>query len=104
MSKIYDIFLEEYVILTLNRDSKGNVQDERGNIKLLQQEMQVKGYLFDEDDDYFFLSYEPDGEFISLAVQKKQVVTMELCNPNEEEDQMAQDLDESVGPNDTGVN
>lgn len=104
MSKIFKIFCGDYVRLTLKRDSKGNIEDGRGNIKLLQTEMQVQGYLADEDDDYFYLSYSSEMEFLSMAVSRKEVVTLELCDPSDENNEMAELLDQSVGPEDTGVN
>lgn len=104
MSKLFDMFVGEYVRFIMKRDEKGNIQDDKGNIRLLQQAMTVQGYLFEEDDDYFYLAYQPNAEYISIAVTKKEIVTTELIDPTEDENKMAQMLDDSVGPEDSGVN
>lgn len=103
-SKILNTFLGEYVRITLKKDDKLTVQDSRGNYKVVQQASIVEGFLVDECDEYFYLVYEPMIDVISVVISRKELLKMELCDPNEEENHMAEILNQSVGPEDTGVN
>ena len=104
MSKIFDMFVGSFVRLTLKKDNKDSIMH-NNTIKSVASSYVIQGYLVDEDDEYFFLSYDDvisnPNACINVAVDRPEVLMMELADPEED---MAQMLNESVDASDTGVN
>lgn len=100
MSHVFECFTGEFVRIVLTKDNKSSVQFGQG-VKTVYAPMLIEGFLIDEDDDYFFVGFEP--EIVWRAVKKDQVVLIEMADPNEE---MAHELNDAVPTpeNDLGVN
>lgn len=100
MSKIFECFTGEFVTVLLNKDDKNSV-NLGNNIKSVQSPMVIGGFLIEEDDEYFFMGYDPD--LICIAVKRNQVVVMEIVDQNAE---IAHQLDDAVETplDDTGIN
>lgn len=100
MSQVFECFTGEFVSLLLNKDNK-NIAPYGHDVRTVQSPMVVQAYLIEEDDEYFLLGHDPD--LICIAVNKKQVVLIEIADPLAET--MHQLNDAVPTPtDDTGVN
>jgi len=85
-SKLFELFTSEYIRITLLKNHKQSIEH-KGTIKVVESSMVAEGYLIEEDDTYLFLSLGPTSDLINVAVVKKQISTIEICDPNEERDE-----------------
>lgn len=100
MSRVFELFTGEFVRITLIRNHKQSVEH-RGALKVIESPMIVEGYLTDEDTKYFFLGAETGT--IAVAVDKNQMSTMEIVDPNEAQESILESFIEG-SENKEGMN
>lgn len=80
--KLFKLFDGEYVRFVLDMEIDQPLQF-GPNVTLVQIPFTVDGYLFDEDDDYYFLSGDINSENINHAVRKEYIIHVEAIDPSE---------------------
>ena len=100
MSRLFEIFSGEYVRITLTRNSKQTIEH-KGAIKTVESPMVVEGYFTEEDDDHLYLGIQP-GQ-IQAVVIRELFGTMEIIDPNEEQDDILNEFMEKPTKK-TGMN
>lgn len=94
---ILKTFALEYICLYLNKDNKQSIQL-GDDIKLFHSSTTVEGYLIDEDDEYLYLGL--SQEMIHIAINKKQIVMIEMSDPNQDKAEALNNaVDETSGFN-----
>lgn len=95
--KLFEIFCGDFVQIHLNKNLKQTVQV-GDQLKTIETTIVLEGFLTDEDDKYYYLGLEP--EHYHIAVDKKQVVTIEISNPDAEREEKEKEM----LANDPGMN
>lgn len=82
-NNIFENFCGEYIQIRLNGDNKQSV-DMGGKIVTVYSLNTVKGFLVDEDDEYFYIGHSPDS--FSHAVKKRYVMHIGPASETEDEE------------------
>lgn len=81
MNKIMELFGGEFVSILLNKSQRYDAEDE----STYDLPIVAKGYLIDQDDEYYYLSSEIKGIVIDKAIQIDSVLYIEKSDPEEED-------------------
>lgn len=80
--RLFQLFASEYVRFVLDMEIDQPLQVGT-SLTMVQIPFTVDGYLVDEDDDYFFLSGDPQAENINHAIRKDYIIHVESLDPSE---------------------
>lgn len=89
MSRIFDIFSGDFVVLTLTKNRRQSIEH-GGGLKVIEQPTEISGYLIEEDDTYFYLGSDPGVP--QIAVNRTQVSTLEIGDPNASDEELMNEI------------
>ena len=89
-NRIFESFCGEYVETRLNKDNRQTIEM-GGKIVTVHSQNIIKGFLVDEDDEYYYVGHNP--ETFSHAVNKRYIVHIGATNETEREAEQQELLD-----------
>lgn len=88
-----NVFLNEYVLLTLNLNINKMEQDDNGSSQLIKP-LQLKGWLIKEDREFLYLG--DDQETISFYIKKENIAYVECIAIVDELDEKLDEYKEGI--------
>lgn len=92
-NRIFENFCGEYVEIKLNKDSKQSV-DVGGKIVTVHSQNAIRGFLVDEDDEYYYIGHNP--QTFSHAVKKQYIMHISITSEQAEDLEQQEFLDELI--------
>lgn len=100
ISKFFELFCGEYVMIIINKEAEETIQTET-KIKSTKHPLVVTGYIIEEDDEYLFLGHDP--QLISQAIKKSYIIHIEITDERDADAELLNEIVD-VPKSDKGYN